>query len=408
LVDPDGKSFYVGVGASVSSTLDFKQTITNVMTAGVAVDSDILAFSSPAGVAVASAEFSMALEHGQTLTTTDFVQYSAATGTATTTDWAATKRLQIKNAIPANLKENTPYAATLTLKNAAGIPVFVQNITLTKVLPSADLGITYKTNIHHDVAGQQVVYGYPLPSGYYDVTTALNVPATMTDLNVTNNSTYPAASLPTWNQAATPVNFGLTAANIPVAEIGVPYLPAVAPGHGKIYDLTMSRNYGPVKYSATVPAGEDYLLNWNGTPALKVEFRSFIQDLYDWKFATVGTVLQTPTLVYGETPATAYALTNITALPPAGPRIDMTNTTPALQDGRTFTIAAVELLTGANFDVVNEYFTPTLGATSISFTPVITSTPAGPVPTKLRLTLTDDFGHDYEFVVPQSFNMTLN
>ena len=73
-----------------------------------------------------------------------------------------------------------------------------------------------------------------------------------------------------------------------------------------------------------------------------------------------------------------------------------------------FTIAAVELLTGANFDVVNEYFTPTLGATSITFTPVITSTPAGPVPTKLRLTLTDDFGHSYEFVVPQTFNMTLN
>lgn len=408
LVDPDGKAFYVGVGAGLSSTLNFKQTITNVMTAGVAVDSDILAFSSPAGVAVASAEFSMALEHGQTLTTTDFVQYSAATGVATTTDWAATKRLQIINAIPANLKENTAYAATLTLKNAAGIPVFVQNITLTKVLPSADLGIEYKTNIHHNVAGQQVIYGYPLPSLYYDVTTALNVPATMTDLNVTNNSTYPAASLPTWNQAATPVNFGQTASFVPVAEIGMPYLNAAAPGNGKIYDLTMSRNYGPVKYSATVPAGVDYLLNWNGTPALKVEFRSFIQDLYDWKFATVGTVLQTPTLVYGETPATAYALTNITALPPAGPRIDMTNTAPALQDGRTFTIAAVELLTGANFDVVNEYFTPTLGATSITFTPVITSTPAGPVPTKLRLTLTDDFGHDYEFVVPQSFNMTLN
>jgi len=408
LIDPDGKAFYVGVGAGLSSTLAFKQTIENVMTAGVAVDSDILPFASPAGVAVASAEFTMTLEHGQTLTTADFTQFDAATGVTTTTDWAATKRLQINNAIPANLKENTPYAATLTLKNAAGIPVFVQNITLTKVLPSADLGITYKTNIHHNVAGQQVVYGYPLPSSYYDVTTALNVPATMTDLNVTNNSTYPAASMPTWNQAATPVNFGLTAANIPVAEIGVPYLPAVAPGHGKIYDLTLSRNYGPVKYSATVPAGVDYLLNWNGSPALKVEFRSFVQDLYDWKFATVGTVVQTPVLVYGETPATAYALTNITALPPAGPRINMTNTAPSLQDGRTFTIVAVELLTGANFDVVNEYFTPTVAGGTITFTPVITSTPAGPVPTKLRLTLKDHFGHDYEFVVPQSFNMTLN
>jgi hypothetical protein len=288
------------------------------------------------------------------------------------------------------------------LKNAAGIPVNVTTVTLRKALPTADLGITYKTNIHHSVNGEQVVYGYPLPgAGLYDVTTALNVPETMTKLVVTNNSTYEAISLPTWNIASTPVNFGLTAANIPTAEIGVPYLPEAAPGHGKIYDLTLSRNYGPVLYSATAApgVGVNYNLAWTGSPALKVEFRSFIQDLYDWKFATVGTVLQTPTLVYGETPATAYALTNITALPPAGPRIDMTNTTPALQDGRTFTIAAVELLTGANFDVVNEYFTPTLGATSITFTPVITSTPAGPVPTKLRLKLTDDFGHSYEFGV---------
>jgi hypothetical protein len=409
LVDPDGKSFYVGVGASPSATLAFKQTITAPLTAGTAVDSDILTFASPAGVAVASAEFSMALEHGQTLTTPNLVQYSATTGTSTTTDWAATKRLQIVGAIPANLKENTPYAATLTLKNAAGIPVFVQNITLQKVLPTADLGITYKTNIHHNVAGQQVVYGYPLPTQYYDVTTALNVPSTMSDLNVTNNSTYPAASLPTWNQASTPVNYGLTAAFIPIDEIGVPYLPTAAPGHGKIYDLTLSRNYGPVKYSATVPAGVDYLLNWSGTPALKVEFRSFVQDLSDWKYLSTGSpaVLQTPTLVYGQTPA-AYALTNITALPPAGPRINMTNASPSLQDGRTFTIVSVELLTGANFDVVNEYFTPAVSGTNINFTPVITSTPAGPVPTKLKITLTDDFGHSYDFVVPQSFNMTLN
>jgi hypothetical protein len=295
------------------------------------------------------------------------------------------------------------------LKNAAGIPVNVTTVTLRKALPTADLGITYKTNIHHSVNGEQVVYGYPLTTGYYDVTTALNVPATMNNLVVTNNSTYPAISLPTWNLASTPVNFGLTAATIPTDEIGVPYLPEVAPGHGKIYDLTLSRNYGPVKYSATDAAGVDYVLNWNGSPALKVEFRSFIQDLYDWKYLSTGTpaVLQTPVLVYGETP-TPYALTNITALPPAGPRINMDYTSPTLQDNRTFSIVSVELLTGANFDVVNEYFTPTVVGGDINFTPVTTSTPAGPVPTKLKITLKDEFLHDYEFVVPQSFNMTLN
>jgi hypothetical protein len=408
LVDPDGKSFYVGVGASAATNLDFVQTITAPMIAGETLHTNVLNFTSPAGVDIDSYDFDMTIGHNVALTNSNLAFLDAAG--AGTSSWSAVRKLQITGVVPANLEEGVTYNGTLTLKNAAGIPVNVTTVTLRKALPTADLGITYKTNIHHSVNGEQVVYGYPLTTGYYDVTTALNVPATMNNLVVTNNSTYPAISLPTWNLASTPVNFGLTAATIPTDEIGVPYLPEVAPGHGKIYDLTLSRNYGPVKYDATVTTGVDYLVNWNGSPALKVEFRSFIQDLYDWKYLSTGTpaVLQTPVLVYGETPATPYALTNITALPPAGPRINMTNTAPALQDGRSFTIKSVELLTGANFDVVNEYFTPTLGATSISFTPVITSTPAGPVPTKLRLTLTDDFGHDYEFVVPQSFNMTLN
>lgn len=347
----------------------------------------------------------MTLEHGQILNAGNLTQYSATTGSATTTDWAATKRLQITGAIPANLKENTTYTGTLTLRNAANIPVFVQNISLVKVLPTADLGITYKTNIHHNVNGAQVIYGYPLPSAQYDLTTALNVPTTMNNLVVANASTYPVASMPAWT---IPGTYGITIASVPVVEIGVPYLPAAAPGHGKIYDLTLSRNFGPVKYSSTVPGGVDYLLNWNGSPALKVEFRSYVQDLADWKYANDGTVVEGkfPTLKYGQD-LNGYSLTNITALPPAGPRIDLTNT-PALQDGRTFDVTGVKVLTGPTFNIANEYFVPTINGSVIDFDAVITSTPSGPVPTKLEVTLTDNFGHSYTFVIPKVFNMTLN
>lgn len=405
LVDPDGKSFYVGVGASAGSTLAFKQEITAPVTLGTPVASDILTFTPPSGVAIASADFTMTLEHGQILNAGNLTQYSATTGSATTTDWAATKRLQITGAIPANLKENTTYTGTLTLRNAANIPVFVQNISLVKVLPTADLGITYKTNIHHNVNGAQVIYGYPLPSAQYDLTTALNVPTTMNNLVVANASTYPVASMPAWT---IPGTYGITIASVPVVEIGVPYLPAAAPGHGKIYDLTLSRNFGPVKYSSTVPGGVDYLLNWNGSPALKVEFRSYVQDLADWKYANDGTVVEGkfPTLKYGQD-LNGYSLTNITALPPAGPRIDLTNT-PALQDGRTFDVTGVKVLTGPTFNIANEYFVPTINGSVIDFDAVITSTPSGPVPTKLEVTLTDNFGHSYTFVIPKVFNMTLN
>jgi hypothetical protein len=202
-------------------------------------------------------------------------------------------------------------------------------------------------------------------------------------------------------------------ANVPAAEIGVPYLPAAAPGHGKIYDMTLSRNFGPVQYDATATAGvgQNYILDWTGTPAIKIEFRSFVQDLHTWEYVLSGTpaVEQTPVLKYGQD-VTGYAMTNITALPPVGPRIDLTNTPITLQDGRTFTVKDVSVLTGANFDVVNEYFVPVLTGlpTTIDFTAVNTTPPADPVPSKLEVTLTDDFGHDYTFVIPKVFNMTLN
>lgn len=407
LVDPDGKSFYVGVGASASTTLAFQQVITAPIGAGVAVPSTIVAFTPPAGVAIASEEFTMTIGHSVALTFANIQRLDNNNNPVAT--WAATKKLQIIGVIPADLQENMTYTGTLTLKNGAGIPVHISTLTLAKVLPTADLGITYKTNIHHDVNGEQVVYGYPMPSLYYDVTTALNVPATMTDLVVTNGSTYPAVSLPNWNLAATTPAFGITAANIPVAEIGVPYLPAAAPGHGKIYNLTLSRNYGPVKYNAASPAGTgvNYNLNWTGTPALKVEFRSYVQDLSDWLYAGTNQA-NTPVLKYGAN-LTGYPLTNITAMPPAGARINLTNTAPALQDGRTFTITGLRVLTGANFTVANEYFVPSAGAPgTINFTAVITSVPAGPVPTKLEVTLTDNFGHQYTFVVPKVFDMTPN
>jgi hypothetical protein len=414
-VDFDGKAFYVGVGASASTALAFQQEITAPVAAGVAVPSTIVAFTPPAGIAINSEEFAMTIGHNVALTFANIQRLDANNNVVFS--WATTKKLQIIGVIPADLQENTTYTGTLTLKNTAGIPVHISTLTLAKVLPTADLGITYKSNILHDVNGQQVVYGYPLPSRYYDVTTALNVPSTMTNLTVTNNSTYPAASLPTWNQASTPVNYGLTAAIIPAAEIGVPYLPAAAPGHGKIYNLTLSRNYGPVKYNATSPAGTgvNYNLNWTGTPALKVEFRSFVQDLADWKYTNAGTVVEGnfPALKYGAD-LTGYAFTNITALPPAGPRVDLTNLPPiagsttGLQDDRSFTVTGVRVLTGATFNIANEYFDPTINSTTIDFKAVITSTPAGPVPTKLEVTLTDNFGHAYTFVIPKVFNMTLN
>lgn len=409
LVDPDGKSFYTYVGDVAASALAFTQTITvPVPTATTTVPTNTLAFAPAVNLAnVGSATFTMNIGHSIVLGNANLEMLDAAN--AVTANWADVKKLRIIGVEPSDLAEGVTYTGTLTLNNSLNVPFSTTNITLTKVLPTFDgTGIGYKTSIHHDVNGQQVVYAYPLPgTGAYNLANALNgIGATGAGYQVVNVNTttnYPAISLPVWD--ATNTN---TAAVVPVAEIGVPYGSAPQPGHGKIFDLRLSKNFGYVLYDGSA----NYLVYWAPAVPIKAEFRSFVQDLTDWLYTGTNQA-NTPALKYGQS-LTGYAFTNITALPPAGPRVDLTNlpavapSSTGLQDNRNFTVTGVRVLTGANFDVVNEYFVPAINGAAFDFTAVITSTPAGPVPTKLEVTLTDNFGHAYTFVVPKVFNMTLN
>ncbi len=402
LVDPDGKSFYTYVGDVAASALAFTQTITvPVPTATTTVPTNTLAFAPAVNLAnVGSATFTMNIGHSIVLGNANLEMLDAAN--AVTANWADVKKLRIIGVEPSDLAEGVVYTGTLTLNNTLNVPFSTTNITLTKVLPTFDgTGIGYKTSIHHDVNGQQVIYAYPLPGTMaYNLANALNGIGTdgagYQVVNVNTTTNYPAASLPIWDNTNTN-----TAATVPVAEIGVPYVPAAQPGHGKIFDLKLSKNFGYVLYNGTA----NYLVYWAPAIPIKAEFRSFVQDLSDWLYTGTNQA-NTPALKYGAN-LIGYPMTSINALPPAGARVDLTNT-PALQDGRTFTVTGIRVLTGANFDVVNEYFVPAINGAAFDFTAVITSTPAGPVPTKLEVTLTDNFGHAYTFVVPKVFNMTLN
>jgi hypothetical protein len=408
LVDPDGKSFYTYVGDIASTALAFEQRITAYVPAATAVPSTILPFNPGVSLSnVSAATFTMTIGNGIILDNTNLQlldNSNTVLGTAATvTNWSNVKKLQIIGVLPSDLQENVaPYSGTLTLLNAFSVPFSTTMVTLTKVMPTFDATLSYKTSIHHNVNGQQVVYAYPMPgTRTYNLGNALNgLPTTPTlgaGFVVTNKSTYPAISLPTWNTTDTE---GI----IPEAEIGVPYLPAATGTdlHGKIYDLELSKDFGYVLYNGS----SSCLIAWAPTPSIKTEFRSFIQDLTDWKFTGTNEA-NYPALVYGDDLA-GYNLTSITALPPAGARVNMTQETGALQDGRTFDVVGVKLLTGANYTIENEYFTPAISGTTIDFTAIITSTPAGPVPTKIQLTLEDDFGHQYVFTVPKIFNMVLN
>ncbi len=395
LVDPDGKSFYVYVGDVASSGLNFTQTIdAPVATATTTVPSNILPFSPGVDLAnAASATFSMTIGHSVVLDMTNIVRLDADDNPVST--WTATKKLQIVNVKPSDLQEGVTYNGTLTLNNNFNVPFSTTSVTLTKVLPTFDgTGIGYKTNIHHD---GNVIYAYPLPATQtYNLANALNgIGSDGAGYQVVNSSTFPSASLPTWSATN-------TEATVPVAEIGVPYLPAAAPGHGKIYDLRLSKDFGYVLYNGSA----NHLVYWAPSTPIKVEFRSYVQDLKEWQYKGSNQA-NTPALKYADDLAT-YDISNITALPPVGSRVDLTNT-PALQDGRDFTVTDVKVLTGAPaYDKVNEYFVPTLTGTNISFDAVITSPPSAPVATKLQVTLEDNFGHEYTFVIPKEFNMAIN
>lgn len=399
LVDPDGKSFYVYVGDVASSGLNFTQTITApVPTATSTVPSNILAFAPGVNLAnVGSATFSLTIGHSVVLDINNLVGLDANDNPVTV--WADVKKLQIVNVKPSDLQEGVTYTGTLTLNNNFNVPFSTTNVTLTKVLPTFDgTGIGYKTSIHHEVDGQLVIYAYPLPgTRAYNLANALNGIGTDGTgyLVVNNNNSIPTASRPTWSTTNTE---GI----VPLAEIGVPYLPAAAPGHGRIYDLRLAKDFGYVSYNGSA----NHLVYWTPSTPIKAEFRSYVQDLKEWQYKGTNQA-NTPALKYADDLAT-YDISNITALPPVGSRVDLTNN-PALQDGRTFTVTDVKILTGAPaYDKVNEYFIPTLSGTNISFDAVITSPPSAPVATKLQVTLQDNFGHQYTFIIPKEFNMAIN
>jgi peptidoglycan hydrolase CwlO-like protein len=383
LVDPDGKSFYVYVGDLASSALAFEQTFANqVYAAGTPVPSNKVAFAPTANLAnVATAEFTMNIGTGslnndnlQLLGTGDVVL-----GDADLVNWSAVKKLQIIGVDPARMQENAMYTGTLILKNSLGVAFSQTIITFKKILPTFTPGadIAYKTNILHS----GVIYGYPKPDNSYDLTTAFNIASGIdkTRLTVTNNSGY--ANLPAWTGTVADVD------DIIISSTNV-------------YDLTMGYNYGYILFNGT-----QFSAPWDADPDIKVNFRSYVQDLTGWRYTTA------PALQYA-TDAT-YNVVNIKAMPPAGSEINMTQNESAagnLQDGRAFTITGVKVLTGATFTTVNEYFTPTFdaGTEIITLDAVITSPPAGPVPTKLQLKLTDDFGHSFTFTIDATFNMVLN
>ncbi|WP_294078981.1 collagen-like protein [Proteiniphilum sp. UBA5384] len=393
LVDPDGKSFYTYVGNVATSALNFTQTITDYVASGAAVRTNILAFNPGVNLANASyMTFTMNIGHDITLNEGYLVWLGNNNNPVG--NIADIKKLAIDYVAPSDLEEGKTYTGTLTLHNSFNVPFSTTNVTLTKVMPTFDnTGIGYKTNIHHDVNGQKVIFAYPLPGNQtYNLANALNgIGTDGTGYLVTNASTF--TTLPTWN----PSN---TEGIVPVAEIGVPYLPGTAAG--KIFDLKLGKEFGYVKYDGTTT----HIVHWTPTIPIKAEFRSYVQDLREWQYTGTNQA-NTPALKYAEALA-GYAFTNITALPPVGARVNLTNTSPALQDGRTFTVEEVKVLTGDTFDKVNEYFVPTINGNAFDFAPVITSPPAGPVATKLQVTLRDNFGHGYTFIIPKEFNMAIN
>jgi|GEM_PF-3088377 len=385
LVDPDGKSFYVYVGDLASSALAFEQTFANaVLAAGTPVPSNKIAFAPAANLAnVVTAEFNMTIGSGAPLNN-DNLQLlgtgDAILGDADLVNWSAVKKLQIIGVDPARMEEGAMYTGTLILKNSLGVAFSQTIITFKKILPTFTPGanIAYKTNILHN----GVIYGYPKPDNSYDLTTAFNIntsAVTLSRLTVTNNSGY--ANLPAWTGTVADVDDVIISST-------------------NVYDLTLGYNYGYILFDGT-----QYSAPWDADPDIKVNFRSYIQDLTGWRYTTA------PALQYA-TDAT-FNVANIKAMPPAGSEINMTQNESAitnLQDGRAFTIAGVKVLTGATFTTVNEYFTPTFDPLTeiISLDAVITSPPAGPVPTKLQLKLTDDFGHSFTYTIDATFNMVLN
>ena len=437
LVDPDGKAFYVKVGDeaaewnAVATTIvpDAKNTtapsdeksadatapeMTPVTTAGglKATWEDL------SGATAAAPKFNAVFKVG----TSDFYSTASLNDFSEITDRVNFDDVTAIYTVPTvsawtDLEDDKAYSGTLKISNDEGFVLATITVTMTKKLPTEAPGYTVKTS--------QLVNGvyncYLVPDNW---TYNAAKEGTMDMVNVFNWKGQPAQYVVSF--AAAKVENNKDVANS-VAGNGTLKVDKKYINNSTQHATTVSYNFGKISSKKNSQNQyEDYVLPVG--ESFQTVFNCIYNDTYSWHWATIDEMAKhhngswakkddkgnyknsapSTTLTYGE----LYTMTNPDgvafdfiqaimgvstidseynamlykpygyALDPSQPSLDLNN-------------CKYEIITDANGEV-NEYFKVEKENGVLSFVPTKTETSSNPtadVPSTLRITLTDMYGH---------------
>ena len=431
LVDPDGKAFYVKVGNpradwnAVATTIVPDAKNTTAPSDEKSADASVSGLTKVTGAAKAT----WLDENGKTPVFNAFFKVGN-TGNIYATDDLTTFPVANKNfdkvtAIYTQptvdewyeLEDDKAYSGTLKISNDEGFVLATITVTMTKKLPTEAPGYTVKTS--------QLVNGvyncYLVPDNW---TYNAAKEGTMDMVNVFNWKGQPAQYVVSF--AAAKVENNKDVANS-VAGNGTLKVDKKYINNSTQHATTVSYNFGKISSKKNSQNQyEDYVLSVG--ESFQTVFNCIYNDTYSWHWATIDEMAKhhngswakkdekgnyensapSTTLTYGE----LYTMTNPDgvafdfiqaimgvstidseynamlykpygyALDPSQPSLDLNN-------------CKYEIITDANGEV-NEYFKVEKENGVLSFVPTKTETSSNPtadVPSTLRITLTDMYGH---------------
>ena len=391
MVDPDGKAFYVTVGEIKEVALSTTWTPTwnavnndyNKLSDVVELPADVIALLKTRGTSVS---WSVDYENNPTQNNIG-CQWIDKDGNTTFSDNAVAIRLSFSDAIN-NYEDNGTYNGTLSIKNAKGQLVKNVVLSVTKEMPgfpeifSAKAG-QLKNGVHVTV-DQYTRENWSMPydltqvfNGLYDVDgesiwngtenkytfecEAIENAANLEGYKAFNGQGNYRLQLPTWNQD---VAFELI---------------------GGTYDVTVSFTYEGIS-SENAENGYNYVVKAPADKNFKIKLNCLEDLSVAWNKFDAKKVAIKKNLIYGSND-------NITL----GDFFDVKKVGEVYNFANGMTqyeaIKDVKLVSASG---LSEYFTVTYN-NGFVFTPVVTAVrPAADVPSTLKFTLVDWFGHEQE------------
>ncbi len=408
LVDPDGKSFYVTVGAQSSSwnavntvvTAQNPNELVPTATQSAKVDVTLSAVSGAAGfnwTTDAAQNNVVPAFHTFFLDANDNILFGTDGTGVVTANFANVKKVYTVATVNNWLQytDNKIYNGTLTINNASGNVLRTFNVSFKKVLPTgAPAGFSVKTN---QIANDGVYYSYLVPDNWTAPTaTQGTMPLDQvfnfgSGLLINYQTTFAASSVSGSNLVPVTVTGNGTLA---VAKTFVDNITQHA--------TTVAYNYGLI---STATPTTPYRVTIESFPTV---FSNIYNHTYSWHWATradLGLAASDPlpystSIEYGDTKS--FDLAHIQGVSTRDAKYNAKLDAPYLN---SLQVISAKLVSNANG--LDEYFVvtpdPLAGATTFTLTQKSGSTnPTADVASTLVLTAKDMYNNDVEIRLPMT------